>query len=238
MLVSKRRSSGGTISRTAVVVRTAGGIPTITALRSDIRVPGYLVIEVDGARFASLPADLASEMGLRTGLALEPDALEQLTRAAELEATHQVALRLLAARPHSGFELGRKLRVKGHPSAVVRAIIERLETTGLVDDAEFARHFARVRLSRGHGPSRIRTDLMAKGVADRIAAEAIDEVLEREQVDVMRTARRLAEKRAGQLGRLPRQTKLRRLVAFLARRGYRGREITNLVTEILDEVSV
>jgi len=43
----------------------------------------------------------------------------------------------------------------------------------------------------------------------------------------------LAQKRAAQLGSLPRNTKRRRLVAFLARRGFTGRDITEMVDKVL-----
>jgi SOS response regulatory protein OraA/RecX len=43
----------------------------------------------------------------------------------------------------------------------------------------------------------------------------------------------LATKRAAQLGTLPRQTKRRRLLAYLARRGFSGRDVTQMVEEVL-----
>ena len=43
----------------------------------------------------------------------------------------------------------------------------------------------------------------------------------------------LATKRAAQLGTLPRQTKRRRLLAYLARRGFSGREVTEIVEGVL-----
>jgi SOS response regulatory protein OraA/RecX len=43
----------------------------------------------------------------------------------------------------------------------------------------------------------------------------------------------LARKRAAQLGGLPRQTKRRRVVAYLARRGFSGREITEIVDGVV-----
>jgi SOS response regulatory protein OraA/RecX len=43
----------------------------------------------------------------------------------------------------------------------------------------------------------------------------------------------LAQKRAAQLGGLPRQTKRRRVVAYLARRGFAGRDISEMVDEVV-----
>jgi SOS response regulatory protein OraA/RecX len=43
----------------------------------------------------------------------------------------------------------------------------------------------------------------------------------------------LAVKRAAQLGSLPRQTKRRRLLAYLARRGFSGRDVSEMVETVL-----
>jgi SOS response regulatory protein OraA/RecX len=43
----------------------------------------------------------------------------------------------------------------------------------------------------------------------------------------------LASKRAAQLGALPRQSKRRRVLAYLARRGFSGREVTEIVERVL-----
>jgi SOS response regulatory protein OraA/RecX len=43
----------------------------------------------------------------------------------------------------------------------------------------------------------------------------------------------LAQKRAAQLASLPRQTRRRRVVAYLARRGFSGRDITELVDTVI-----
>jgi SOS response regulatory protein OraA/RecX len=43
----------------------------------------------------------------------------------------------------------------------------------------------------------------------------------------------LARKRAAQLASLPRQTRRRRVVAYLARRGFSGREITDIIDQVI-----
>ena len=45
--------------------------------------------------------------------------------------------------------------------------------------------------------------------------------------------RTLAAKRAAQLGDLPRHVRRRRVLAYLARRGYSGREVTDMVGKLL-----
>jgi regulatory protein len=205
----------------------------LTSLSSDPRQPGYVIVQVDGARYASLPAEVAGGLGLKAGLEVEGELLERLKRAADDEAAYQVAVRLLAMRPRSVYELLAKLRERGHNPGAAAAAVGRLEAAGVLSDETFAQHFARVRASRGHGPSRLLHDLLAKGVDRRLAERAIAEVLEEEGLEGSGRARQLAEKRAAQLGALPPQQKRRRLLAFLARRGFRGREVQEMVAEVI-----
>ena len=66
-----------------------------------------------------------------------------------------------------------------------------------------------------------------------MAERAVYETIEEEEVDPVAQARQLAEKRSTQLGDLPADKKRRRLLAFLARRGFRGYEIDQMVREVL-----
>ena len=205
----------------------------VTSLTPDARQPGYVIVQVDGARYASLPVEVAGGLGLAEGAELDGDRLERLKRAADGEAAYQVAARLLAMHPRSVYELLAKLRERGHNPGAAAAAVGRLETAGVLSDETFARHFARVRAPRGHGPSRLLHDLLSKGVDRRLAERAIAEVLEAEGLNAPGRARALAKKRAAQLGGLPPRQQRRRLLAYLARRGFRGREVQDMVAEVI-----
>ena len=205
----------------------------ITKIRTDKRAPGNIVVEVDGARFASVPAEAVSELRLHSGQELKDDLRQRLSHLGNVEAAYHVALRMLASRSRAVNELLQRLRRRGHDPAAASQAVGRLESRGMLDDVRFSCHFARVRLSRGHGPPRVLSDLLACGVDREIASRAIDEVLDAEGIDPVRDARTIAEKRSGQLGDLPRQTKRRRLLAYLRRRGYSGYEVSEMVGEVL-----
>ncbi len=208
----------------------------VTGLRPDPRAPDCLVVEVDGARFASVAADAVRELGLEKGQPLEAAQKERLNYLADVEGAKRVALRLLATRPRSVQEVLRRLRHRGHNPSAAAEIVGRLESQGLLDDRAYAEHFARVRGERGHGRSRLLTDLLAKGVDRRVAERAIDRTLELEGGDQLAKARALTEKRVRQLGALPRAKLQRRLLAFLARRGFVGREVREIVEEAVGGV--
>jgi regulatory protein len=212
---------------------TEGHLREVTDIQPDPRAPGYYIVEVDGARFASLPEEAVAHLGLEPATRLPPEAFERLRHVADVEAAYQVAIRLLATRPRAVNEMLLQLRNRGHNPSVAAEAVGRLEANGLLNDVEFARHFARVRSDRGHGPARLISDLLARGVDKRTAERAVYEIIEAEEVDPMTQARALLEKRALQLGRIPPEKKRRRLLAYLGRRGYRGYEIDEMVREVL-----
>ncbi len=207
----------------------------ITSLRPDGRALGNLVVEVEGARFASLPVEVAASLELQEGLELDDAKYDQLSKVADVEAAYRVAIRLLAPRPRAVDELLRKLRERGHSKRATAEVVGRLEIKGWLDDQEFAREFARSRVARGHGPSRILRDLLHRGVERRLSERTIDEVMSAEGIETLEQARRLAERRATQLEGLPLAKARRRLLAYLDRRGYRGHEVIAVVNELLHE---
>ncbi len=205
----------------------------MTTIESNPRAPGYLIIEIDGARFASLPEENVGELALVAGQVLDEERFQRLCRVAAVEAAYQVAMRVLAARPKAVREMLRSLRDRGHDPDAAKEAVGRLVEVGLLDDLEYSRHFALVRCAKGHGAARLVTDLLARGVEKQVAERAVNETLEAEAVDPIAQARALAEKRCAQLGDLPPRQKRRRVMAYLRRRGYVGYEIDQLVKEAM-----
>jgi regulatory protein len=114
----------------------------------------------------------------------------------------------------------------------VERALERCAAMGLLDDAAFARQFVETRSARGRGPARLRRDLYAMGVAGSHVDAALAE-LPGGQEQTADRALELAAKRAGQLAGVPREARKRRLLAFLARRGYTGEAARSAVQRVL-----
>ena len=204
----------------------------ITALDPDPRRPGAVRLELDGVRFGTVPRDLVGAESLVIGSLVNDELQERLGAAADMEAAFRTALRSLELRSYARADLGRRLLRKGHPRGAVETALERVTGLCLLDDTAFARNFVQSRSARGRGPSRLTRDLLAMGVdrsvIDRALAAQWPEGSDRSSVPLA-----LATKRAAQLGAIPRQTKRRRLLAYLARRGFSGREVTELVDKVL-----
>jgi len=205
---------------------------TLTGLAPDPRQPGYRLVEVDRGRFASIPADSLEPLRLEVGRAIPPAVLARLRELADVEAAHRAALRALGRRAYARFDLRRRLVQKQHPPAAADAALRRLEAWGLIDDRRFAERYAAVRAARGRGPSRLIKDLLAQGVDRRTAEDAVRDALAEEGIDPQLEARAVAAKRARQLAHLPTTVRKRRLLAYLARRGYAAPGIREVVEQV------
>src|SRR5204862_6575105 len=89
---------------------------------------------------------------------------------------------------------------------------------------ECAFHYAAAHAARGRGAPGLVRDLLAQGVERRLAERVVQEALAAEGLDGEGVARAVAERRARQLAGLPPAARRRRLLAFLARRGFSGGE--------------
>lgn len=206
--------------------------PRITALHRDPRRAGAVRLEVDGVRFGAVPGEIVSAHGLAVGQPLDGALHQRLSAAADVEAAYRTALRALELRSYARNDLLRRLQRKGHPLPAVEAALERVEALGLLDDAAYARNYVQTRAARGRGPSRLVRDLLAMGVQRSLIDGALAAQWP-EGSDRASMPRGLAIKRAAQLGALPRQTRRRRILAYLARRGFSGREVSDIVEEVL-----
>lgn len=204
----------------------------ITAIDPDPRRPGAVRVEIDGARFGTVPGEMASAERLTVGRLVDAELQQRLSAAADIEAAYRTVLRCLELRSYARSDLGRRLLRKSHPRPAVDAALERAAGLGLLDDGAYARNYVQTRAARGRGPARLIRDLLAMGVQrsliDRALAAEWPEGTDRSSVPLV-----LATKRAAQLGTLPRQTKRRRVLAYLARRGFSGREVTDIVERVV-----
>jgi regulatory protein len=200
----------------------------------DPRRPGAVRVAVAGSLHYTVPQDTARAEGLAPGLPIDEALHERLTRAADAEAAFRTALRALEGRAYARRDLGRRLVRKGHPPDAVEHALERAAALGLLDDAAFARDYVQTRAARGRGPARVVRDLRAMGVERALIDAAVAAEWDAEDGrDRTEVPLALAQRRAAQLGDLPRPVKRRRLLAYLARRGFTGRTAADIVARVV-----
>jgi regulatory protein len=207
----------------------------ISGIVESPRKDGRFVLQVGGKSFATVSLDIIERLQLAVGRSLSPELVARVEQEAAMLGAYDRALNMLAFQPRSARDLRRRLVQKGEDASHVDAAIERLVANGLLDDAAFARQFARSRVAgQGASKRRLQQDLFKRGVVREVADDAIAEVLTDEGVDEGEVVERVARKKARSLTKLDAPTRRRRLYAFLARRGYEADAIRRAMTAVLD----
>ncbi|MEU5692681.1 regulatory protein RecX [Actinosynnema sp. NPDC020468] len=125
---------------------------------------------------------------------------------------------MLTARPRTRQELHEALLRKGITPETATTVLAKFDRAGLIDDTAFAELWVRSRHThQGLSRRALTRELKQKGVPDEVAEEALSTV--DEEAERTRAAA-LVRKKLKTMSTLDTQTKTRRLVATLARKGY------------------
>lgn len=160
----------------------------------------------------------------------------QLETEAEL---YDVALRALMRRAHSVHEIKQKLERRSDNKLLVQVVMARLKEKGQIDDARYAKEFARQRTTiRKQGKFRISRDLRARGVPDRHIDAALEEAAN-EIEESARVRQRIERKLRSFRGEID-EKKMASIYGSLLRAGFSAdvvrRELRALTREEVPEV--
>ena len=186
-------------------------MPEITGVRER---RGKSRIWVDGEFWAEIDAEVALERGLREGVTLGLEELNEARATGERALAMNRALHFLGYRARSRREVCDRLRRYGYGEKTVEGVVGRLEELGYLDDEEFARTATREK-ARRYGPRRVSDDLRRSGVDAELAQNVVDEEFAgRSELEEARSA---AVRRSNKGGS---DAEARRVYGFLVRRGY------------------
>ena len=193
---------------------------TVTRLAQQAKDPERVSVYID-ERFAfGLAVDLVYEARLKKGLVLPADEQRRLLVRQESFGAKAAALNYVSSASRTTEEVRRNLAGKGFAESVVEDAVAGLLAAGLLDDVAYAEAYAKSRFTaRGYGPTRIRQDLMRRGVARAAIDAALDGLVETEDLDSR--AREDADTKWRQLSSEPdRRKRIRKTMDFLIRRGH------------------
>ena len=135
------------------------------------------------------------------------------------------AVRYLARFDRTAAQVARFLTSKGAPHSQVTQIISRLSALHYLDDRAYAARWLEARLARRPmGRDRLKRELMARGVGEPLADEAITEGLD--GLDEETLARRALE-----LKRVAGRNRRQRAAALLRLRGFEEETIERIITD-------
>lgn len=151
-----------------------------------------------------------------------------------IEDAKAAALRALEARMRTRREIRDRLNRRGYTDAVVTRVLTDFERAGLLDDRNYARIYIENRQrTRPRGYALLKAELLRKGIAPNLAAEAVLEArAERAEMEI---AREVLAKAASRFASLPPDARRRRAASFLKSRGFGSDTMQALLGEALEE---
>jgi regulatory protein len=185
----------------------------ITALKVQKKNRDRVSVYLDDRFAFGVPAIVAAR--LKQDQFLSDEEITALQLEGESESAYSRTLNYLSYRPRSRAEIVTYLQKRDVSAATIDFVVERLERAGLLDDEAFAQYWVENRERfRPRGRRALRYELKNKGISDEIIERALG------TVDVVDSAYRAAEKKVRQLRNEDEQTFRRKLMDYLARRGF------------------
>jgi regulatory protein len=146
------------------------------------------------------------------------------------DACYQAGLKLLGYRARTESEMRQRLARKGFGETEIVTTVTRLKSSGLIDDAAFARSWSD---NRAAGSPRsaylIKRELRTKGIDTGTAEVAVA------AIDDSEAAFKAAQPRLRRLQSLPREEARRKLADFLRRRGFNWSVIERTLVRLMAE---
>ncbi len=193
----------------------------ITAIKQQQKRADRYSFYVDGAYAFSLSESALLESGLASGQELDAAGLERYKQLSQDDKLFGRALRYVALRPKSEWELRAYLEKHRSPAPLTKQITNKLKDLDLINDQTFAAAYVHDRLLlRPTSRRRIKLELAKK----RVPTDIIDRLLA-EQSDTDTLQEVIAKKR--------RQSKYQddiKLMQYLARQGYNYSDIKDALS--------
>lgn len=140
------------------------------------------------------------------------------------------AMRLIERMDRTEKGLTDKLRQDGFSGEAIQDAMDYVKSFGYINDARYAQHYISYRLGI-KSKQKILMELARKGIDSETARTAWEEASEFEEPDERALLRRTIEKKYPSGSELD-DREMRRLYAYLARRGFRSNDIFSVLNEM------
>lgn len=203
----------------------------ITALKVQKRNQQRVNVYLDG-EFAFGLARITAAW-LSVGQVLSEEKIAQLQAEDELEKYYQRALRLLNYRPRTETEISQYLQKKSASEDIIGIVLNRLKTSGLVDDERFAQTWVENRTElRPRSRRALVYELRQRGVSDEIIQDSID------QTDDGDLAYQAALRRARRITSLDWNEYRQKMLRYLAQRGFNYDVSNEAARRVWEEIHI
>lgn len=197
----------------------------ITGIQQQVKQATRYSIYVDGTYSFSLSETALLDSGIASGQELTAADVKKFKQLSADDKAYGRALRYVAIRLRSEWELRTYLQRKEVPEPTANAIIDRLRRIDLVNDETFARNWvANRRLLKPTSRKRLQAELRQK----HVPADIVDLILhdDRDQTDERQVLLDLVDRKRN------RYPDTQKLMAYLARQGYSYDDIKSVLDEL------
>lgn len=208
----------------------------ITALKIQARDKNRVNVFVDGRYRFSLDISQVAELGIKTGNEYDEAGLVNLENESQFGKLYTRTLEYVLIRPRSQREvrdyLYRKTRdtrtktgdiKRGVSVELTERVFQRLEQKSYIDDEKFARFWLENRnVRKGSSLRKLQAELSAKGVSREIISQLLEQTDRSDSDEIKKILAKKAKRYDSE----------EKLIAYLARQGFRYDDIVNAIREI------
>ena len=146
------------------------------------------------------------------------------------------AKKALAKKQLSLAELEKTLTAKEFDPGLIATVIAEFETRNYLNDTDLAKRLCeKLRSQKGYSRAQISQKLRARLLPPAVIAEVTEQLDQQDETELLLKA---ASDRAAKLKQLDYQTAERRLLSYLARRGWSGQQVYETVKQALAEAGI
>ena len=190
-------------------------------------------IYIDGEYRLTVDEIFWFSCGYISGDEINEEELTAFEEAAGSRRAFNSALNSLDYRDHSEKEIRAKLKRK-HGAEYVDEAVEKLIDLDLINDQRYAENYARELFEhKKFGKIRIKSELIAKGIASDIASEAVNSLFEDEEPDNIQRIVDIIEKKY--YNRMNDEVGRKKVFSALQRMGYTFSDIREAMSEFSDD---
>jgi len=188
-------------------------------------------IYLDGEFAFGVSDKILVKAGLAVNGRISEKEIEKLKKQDQQGGLYDQALRFLSYRPRSEKEVRDYLQKKGGPIGTTEGIISELKRQDLIDDRAFTEWWLEQRKTfRPRGKFALMMELKQKGIDEELIKDALERL-----IDEASLVKRLIEKRAKNYKNLDQRSFRRKMIGFLARRGFNWPIIQKVLEEMKEK---
>lgn len=204
----------------------------ITKIEQQKRNPKRCNIYINDIFAFGLDAEIIYTHSLRVGLEITPDFINEILKREDQIKANNYATNLISKYTKTEKELRNKMKEKGYEEDIINETVRLLVKYGYINDE----NYAKVYISDKHnfskeGKNKIKLNLIRKGIDKDIIEKYLEENIDNDLE--YKNALEIAIKKHNSIKNLDLNTKKRRLISLLQRKGFSFEIISKILKEIL-----